>query len=134
MPGVPDGYARVTPYLLYADAAAARTFLTDAFGFEEIEAERILDGSGRISHTALRVVDQVVMIGSPGEDFRGPGEVGHTVHVYVYVDDADAHCARARAAGAEIVTEPETAPYGDRRYAARDPEGHHWWFATHDPS
>ena len=49
------------------------------------------------------------------------------------VDDADAHCERARAAGAVIATEPATQDYGegywaDRGYEARDLEGHHWWF------
>jgi uncharacterized glyoxalase superfamily protein PhnB len=51
----------------------------------------------------------------------------------VFVDDADAHCARARAAGAKIIDEPETHDYGeeywtDRTYRAEDLEGHNWWF------
>ena len=51
----------------------------------------------------------------------------------VFYDDADAHCERARAAGALIATEPATQDYGegywaDRSYEAEDPEGHHWWF------
>ena len=48
----------------------------------------------------------------------------------MYVEDVDAHCARAREAGAEIAEEPNDQPYGDRRYAAEDPEGHLWYFAT----
>ena len=45
---------------------------------------------------------------------------------------ADAHCARARAAGAKIHQEPKTTDYGedywaDRSYEAEDPEGHRWW-------
>ena len=31
----PEGYTRITPYLLYEDAAAAIDFLTSAFGFTE---------------------------------------------------------------------------------------------------
>ncbi len=51
----------------------------------------------------------------------------------IFVDDADAHCARARAAGAKIIDEPTTNDYGDdywadRTYRVEDPEGHHWWF------
>ena len=51
----------------------------------------------------------------------------------LYVDDVDAHCSRARAAGASIFAEPEVHDYGadywsDRSYGAVDPEGHHWWF------
>jgi uncharacterized glyoxalase superfamily protein PhnB len=51
--------------------------------------------------------------------------------VYVYVDDVDAHFARAKAAGASILEEPTDQFYGDRRYIARDLEGHEWTFATH---
>ena len=45
------------------------------------------------------------------------------------MDDVDAHYERAKAAGAEILAEPEDQEYGDRRYTARDLEGHHWFFA-----
>jgi uncharacterized glyoxalase superfamily protein PhnB len=51
-----------------------------------------------------------------------------TALLFVNVDDVEAHYARARAAGAEIVTELEDKPYG-RTYAAKDPEGHQWHFA-----
>jgi uncharacterized glyoxalase superfamily protein PhnB len=51
----------------------------------------------------------------------------------VYVDDVDAHCARARAAGAKIDHEPSLHDYGedywaDRSYGAHDLEQHQWWF------
>jgi uncharacterized glyoxalase superfamily protein PhnB len=51
----------------------------------------------------------------------------------VFVDDVDAHCARARELGATIVAEPKSSDYGedyweDRSYEAVDLEGHHWWF------
>ena len=50
------------------------------------------------------------------------------------MDDIEAHCARARAAGAKILSEPKTTDYGsdwwvDRGYEAEDLEGHHWYFA-----
>jgi uncharacterized glyoxalase superfamily protein PhnB len=51
----------------------------------------------------------------------------------IYVDDVEAHCTQARAAGARIVSEPKTTDYGeafweDRGYECEDSEGHHWWF------
>lgn len=46
----------------------------------------------------------------------------------VYVDDVDAHYARAVAAGAEITEELADQFYGDRVYRALDPEGHRWSF------
>ena len=72
----------------------------------------------------------VVLLGNPGPDYRNPKQLGsHCQFNYIYVDDLDAHHAQATAAGAKIVVELETADYGDRRYAAEDPEGHQWWFA-----
>lgn len=55
-----------------------------------------------------------------------------TQSIMFFVDDADAHCAHARARGATIVDEPTTHDYGDdywtdRSYGALDPEGHLWW-------
>jgi uncharacterized glyoxalase superfamily protein PhnB len=47
----------------------------------------------------------------------------------VRVTDIDAHCARARSAGARIVQEPATYPYGERQYTAVDPGGHAWTFS-----
>ena len=53
--------------------------------------------------------------------------------IYVVVDDPDAHCARARAAGAELTREPTDQDYGAREYSALDPEGTEWSFGTYDP-
>jgi uncharacterized glyoxalase superfamily protein PhnB len=58
---------------------------------------------------------------------------GVTMSVYVVVDDADAHFARAKAAGTTIVREPVTQDYGGRDYTCKDPEGHVWTFGTYDP-
>jgi uncharacterized glyoxalase superfamily protein PhnB len=41
----------------------------------------------------------------------------------VFVDDADAAHERYRAAGAEIVDELETQPWGLRGFTVRDPDG-----------
>lgn len=41
----------------------------------------------------------------------------------VFVDDADAAYERYRAAGAEIVDEIETQPWGLRGFSVRDPDG-----------
>ena len=47
----------------------------------------------------------------------------------VRVEDVDAHCARARAAGATILSEPTSYPYGERQYTAEDRDGHRWTFS-----
>jgi PhnB protein len=128
---VPPHYPRVTPYLLYEDVARALEWLTAAFGFSE--RLRFAEPDGTVSHAEMEVEgDGVIMLGHPGPEYRSPQRLGQcTVYVHVYVDDVDAHCARARQAGAEILREPADEEYGDRRYDAADPEGHRWSFAQH---
>jgi uncharacterized glyoxalase superfamily protein PhnB len=118
----------ITPYLLYEDVAAAIDWLARAFGFEE--RLRFADESGRVTHAELTLGDGELFLGSPGPGYRNPTQLGAaTCLTHVYVDDVDAHCARAREAGAVIHAEPEDQAYGDRRYDAEDPEGHRWSFA-----
>ena len=120
--------SRIAPYLLYEDGAAAIDFLTRAFGFEEYVR---MEGDGRIEHAELRLGDDSVMLGSPGPDYKSPKTADHyTALVHVYVDDVDGHFERAKSAGAEILQEPTNQEYGDRRYDAKDSEGHFWSFAT----
>ena len=117
----------ITPYLLYEDADAALDFLSRAFGFEE--TTRNTSPDGRVSHAEMRYRGGEIHLGQPSPP-SGPRKYGGTtVLLYVDVDDVDAHCARARAAGAEILDEPEDQDYGARRYHCRDLEGHSWYFA-----
>ena len=125
----PPGYPRISPYLNYEDTGAMMDWLARAFGLVERHSQRGPDG--QVMHAEMALEDGVVMMGSPGGDFRNPKRLGQVTHsLYVYVDDVDAHCGRAREAGAEIIEEPSDQPYGDRRYGACDPEGHHWYFAS----
>jgi uncharacterized glyoxalase superfamily protein PhnB len=127
----PAGYPRISPYLYYEDGATAIDWLTEAFGFRE--RMRMPGDDGRIMHAELELDGGVVMLAAPQrERFKNPKELdANTSSVYVYVDDVDGHFERARQAGAEILQEPETQPYGDRHYGARDPAGHEWWFGQH---
>ena len=113
----------IFPTMRYRDAGAAIEFLQRAFGAEPHAVYR--DDEGRIRHAELRLGNGMVMLG-PGEEARG-GDV------YVVVEDPDAHCSRARAAGAEVVREPNDTDYGSREYGARDPEGLAWHFGTYQP-
>jgi PhnB protein len=118
----------VTPYLLYADVAAAIEWLGHAFGFEE--RLRFADEAGVVTHAEVALGDGEVFLGHPGPEFRSPKELGAFTHlVHVYVEDVDAHHARAVEAGAPILGELEDTPYGDRRYDTEDLEGHRWSFA-----
>jgi PhnB protein len=126
-----DRYPTVSPYLLYEDVAAALDWLRDAFGFEE--RLRFADDDGTVTHAEVTVgTDGVVMLGHPGPDYRDPRHLGGgTALVHVMIDDVDAHAARARAAGARLLREPEDQAYGHRRYDVEDLAGHTWSFAQH---
>jgi uncharacterized glyoxalase superfamily protein PhnB len=118
----------VTPYLLYRDVDAALDFLTRAFGFRE--TLRYTGEQGYVNHAEMDVGDGKIYMGDPGDQYRNPKDLGQeTVGIYVLVEDVDAHFARAKAAGAKIREEPTDQEYGERRYTARDAEGHHWFFA-----
>ena len=53
--------------------------------------------------------------------------------ISVCVEDPDAHFARAKAAGAEIIQELKSEEYGARGYMVKDLEGNHWYFGTCRP-
>jgi uncharacterized glyoxalase superfamily protein PhnB len=120
---------QITPYLLYGDCEAALGFLSRAFGFHEIL--RYTGEQGYVSHAEMELGDARIYMGNPGDGFRNPQVLGAaTVGIYVTVDGSvDDLCDRARAAGAEITEEPADQEYGERRFTAKDPEGHLWFFA-----
>jgi uncharacterized glyoxalase superfamily protein PhnB len=116
--------------VFYRDPLAALDWLERAFGFTR--GMVITDAAGHLAHAELRFGDSYLMIGAEWADYiASPASVGgkntQCVHVQL-TDDIDAHCARARAAGAVIVQEPKDEFYGDRTYRARDPEQHVWTF------
>jgi uncharacterized glyoxalase superfamily protein PhnB len=135
-----DTTATIVSSLRYQDAPKAIDWLCRAFGFDR---HLVVPGEGdTIAHAQLTFGRGMIMLGSSGahgggfdELVKAPGEVGGvgTQSLYVIVDDADAHLARALAAGAEIVLDIEDKDYGGRGYTCRDPEGHVWSFGTYDP-
>jgi uncharacterized glyoxalase superfamily protein PhnB len=118
----------------YVDPKAAFRWLEAAFGFEPLMV--ILDADENLAHSEMSYGHSVLMVGSEWSgDHKSPksidGKNTQTVHVQLARgEDIDAHCARARSAGAEILQAPETQFYGDRTYRARDPEGHIWTFGV----
>jgi uncharacterized glyoxalase superfamily protein PhnB len=126
----------IIPYIRYEDASAMLTWLEDAFGFKR---RAVYEEGAQIVHAEVTYGNGMFMTGSTREDDESvaqtPNQLGGaaTGGMYVVVEDADAHCEQARAAGAEIVREPTDQDYGSRDYAARDPEGHVWSFGTYRP-
>ena len=124
------------PFLRYRDAPAAIDWLVKAFGFEE---QMVVPGeNGTVAHAQLSFGPGVVMLGTARDDelqMKSPRDLSAVNQgIYVYLEDVDTHCERARAVGAEIIRGPENTDYGSREYTARDLEGHLWSFGTYRPS
>jgi uncharacterized glyoxalase superfamily protein PhnB len=116
--------AAVIPVLVYPDVREAVGWLTDAFGF----AERLRIGENHRSQ--LGFGDGGALIVADVRNERRPPRPGEVTHsVVVRVDDAAAHCERARQHGARIVMEPTDFEYGERQYTAEDFAGHQWTFS-----
>lgn len=121
----------ITPALVYLNPRAALDFLRDAFGFElDLLIE---DENGNLAHSQMVYGDGKIMVGNEwSDDHRSPKSIGlkctQSVHMHLQ-ENIDAHCEKARKAGAQIIAESETQFYGDRTYRAKDPEGHIWTFS-----
>jgi PhnB protein len=118
----------IIPYIYYSDVAAALDWLARAFGFTE--EMRTATPSGGV-HGEMTLDGQRVMLGQrPGSRPASESEsVPAAQGIFVYLAGVDAHFERAQAAGARIDKSPDDLSYG-RSYAARDPEGHVWYFTT----
>jgi len=119
---------QVWPTLRARDARALIRFLVEAFGFEET----VVYADGEVVHHAQLSWPEGggIMLGSVREgqaSATDPGAFG----AYVVTGEPDALHARARAAGAEITSEPHDTDYGSRDFSARDPEGNRWSFGTY---
>ena len=127
----------IVPMLRYADARAAIGWLGAAFGFEELFS--VPPTGPAVRHAQLGLRGNIVMLGSVRDDgLQSPRTAGtSTQAVYVFLgEDAagvDAHCERARSAGARVVSPPQDTDFGAREYHALDCEGHPWTFGTYRP-
>lgn len=142
MKKTPAGWPRISASLYYQRPQVAIEWLCKTFGFE---VRLKIDGeNGRIEHSELTFGDDgMVMVGTAGGEpskpwqasYSSPASIGqkNTQGLAVYVDDVDAHYAKAKAGGATIFLEPRTQDHGeeywsDRSYGALDTEGHQWFF------
>jgi PhnB protein len=124
--------ARILPVVYADDVDEYVRFLVAAFGLEMNE-EWTDPADANHVNVELRFGESVISIcrANP-EAGTGSAQTLDAEHFgfYVEVDDVDAHFERAVAAGASITSPIETQPWGARMYAARDPEGYGWSFAS----
>jgi PhnB protein len=120
LPGVPEGYRTLSPYLVVDDLEGAVAFVSEVLGGVE---RRRMQGEAGGTHVELELGDSVLMVGEGG---------GTTfpAMLHVYVEDSDAVYRRALAAGATSFAEPHDTSFGDHRAAFADPWGSQWWVVT----
>jgi catechol 2,3-dioxygenase-like lactoylglutathione lyase family enzyme len=100
--------------------------MVDAVAFYRALGFHLLYGGPEAAFTSFRVGDgylnlQLDAAGSPREALWG--------RVVLWVDDVDAMHRRALAAGFQPQTSPADAPWGERYFHIRDPDGHELSFA-----
>jgi uncharacterized glyoxalase superfamily protein PhnB len=113
--------ATVTPVLIYPDVRAAVAWLATAFGFEE----RVRVGDAHRAQLAVGA-DAAMIVAEPGGQKVSPAAERVTHIIKVRVADVDAGFARARDAGARVISEPTTFEYGERSCEVEDLAGHRW--------
>jgi len=125
------------PTVFYRDPMGALRWLETAFGFET--SLLVTDEAAKVGHAEMKWRDGSIGVGG---EFASPELLGSARMVsplsldgaasqFVHVEleaDIEAHCERARAAGARITQELADQFYGARTYRAIDLEGHVWNF------
>lgn len=127
------------PSLRYHDAKAAIEFLERALGF--VRHSVYAGENDTVAHAELRHGSGMIMLGSatnpsPNAQFYAtPSEIGGRVTspLYVVVGDCNPVWESARAAGAGVVMELQTMPYGGQAFTVRDPEGYLWSVGEYSP-
>lgn len=125
----PRELAVLTVELFVPDVEASVRFYADKLGFETLRVERE-GGDASFAVVALgRAVILIAhesLIGNVGIETGS----GHGISVRVMVDDVDAMYARAREAGATVVSEIDDRYYGLRDFSILDLNGFHLRFAA----
>lgn len=127
--------SRIFPAYRFGNAEAMITWLCNSIGFVEHLVHR--DTKGTVSHAELAFGSAMIMLGQARDDefakIVGQPEGPNGKTIYLAVDDADQAFARAKAAGATILQEPEDRDYGSREFICQDPEGNLWCLGTYWP-
>ncbi|CAG4889806.1 MULTISPECIES: VOC family protein [Paraburkholderia] len=130
----PAGVPWLTPYMTVRDARVTIAFFEAAFGFAVRDS---VNDDGAIMHVEMTYQGQLIVMFAPeggfGSTARTPKSAGAIApqSFYLYVDDVDAVYARAIAAGAKSLSEPEDQFWGDRFAQIEDLDGYRWALARH---
>jgi uncharacterized glyoxalase superfamily protein PhnB len=121
----------ILPHITYQDVAAALAWLSKAFGFTE-HFRYGQSPDGQVQGAQLHLGEAWIMLNSPRTGRSTPAQLGAgTQSLTIFIEDVDAHYARAKSAGVKIMEDLHETEYGERQYCAQDPEGHQWIFSRH---
>lgn len=119
------------PHIVCSNAAAAIDFYKTAFGATEL-ARHVAPNSSKIMHASLSINGGTLMLNDDfctemGKKSETPEALGGCpVVLHMQVKDADAHWAKATAAGATVVFPLADQFWGDRYGVVQDPFGYRW--------
>jgi PhnB protein len=124
---IPEGFATVTPTLIFDNAGKAIALYKKAFG--ATEDYRMASPDGKIMHACITIGSSKVFVCdvNPGMACSSPSQSGF----YLYMDDVDATFTQASKAGLEEISPVQDMFWGDRVGAVKDAFGIHWTIATH---
>lgn len=106
------------------DVAASADFARTHFGFTE---QMAAEGFVSLAHPSAGV--NVIFLATGLPTFKPAqiaGSAGQGLLLVFVVDDVDAEYGRLRDGGAQVVTPPETEPWGERFCQFADPNGLIW--------
>ena len=110
------------------DEQASARFAVNHFSFKE---EMSADGFVAIGHPTAGI--SIAFLRTGLKSFKPAeiaGSAGEGLLIAFVVDDLDAEFGRISGAGAQVVTEPETEPWGERYCQFADPNGIVWQLVT----
>jgi uncharacterized glyoxalase superfamily protein PhnB len=126
-PSVPPD--TLLPHIVYRDVAEAIVWLTRVFGFSEHYRYGPPDAP---QGAQMHLGNAWIMLNAVREGRSTPAQLGcETQSLTIFLEEVEAHCERARSAGATIVEELNQTMYGELQYGVLDLDGHRWLFSRH---
>jgi len=119
---IPEGFARIAPYIFADDALGYMEHVIRALG--GVETNRTMRGDGKLANGIIRLGEASIMVSEAGGGFP-PSQCA----LYFFVEDANAAMARAVAGGMTEIMAVADMPYGDRQGGVKDRAGNIWWIS-----
>lgn len=117
----------VLPHVVYKNLPEAIDWLNKTFGFSEHYRY-----GNPLSGAQVRLGNAFLMLNAARAGEKNPAELGYgTQSLTIFVEDVEAHFARAKGAGVTIIEGLHETEYGELQYGVVDLEGHHWLFSRH---